>query len=872
MNISKIYCFFIKTIVASVLFSSSSVGAAILVLAPHPDDDIIIASGVVVKALERGEEVRVVYMTDGDYGGLDASVVRQAEAVNAQSQLGMIEDNLIFLGYPDGYLTEVFNNYTSADDIYTSPLGVFETYAHRGLGKTDYHSYIHGSAASYNRPNMIADLQALIESYYPEHIFTTSEFDSQDHATTYRLLQATLDAVFAHNSTYNPTVHKTIVWSQTDHSWPNEYDPTAYFREIEGLTSMIWAERESLDVPASLQSLFYPGNLKQRAADEHASQGGSWAFLGRFIHKDEIFWVEQHRGLNHPPIVNAGLDQVVTEGALVALDGSGSFDEGSLAYSWEQTGGVPVGLSSLNVANPGFTAPSGLPVDEILTFELTVSDGELTSVPDAVNVKIISAIAPPVYTNVAPLATIAASSVHSSSDISNVVDGCLSGYPDDSSCEWVARGTIGNWVDLIWDAPITVGRIVLLDRPNTADQIKVATLTFSDGATLEVGPLENLGQPVEYTIPPREITNLRVEITDVSDNTTSVGLAELEVYEVGGNVNHVPLADAGADQESGENVFVALDGTGSRDLDTDPISYAWIQISGPFVILSDNTIASPTFISPAGLSSNMDLVFQLSVSDAEFTSSDNVTISVIATNPTNTAPIADAGTSQTVDEGVYVALDGSSSYDPDGDILIYDWTQVSGPTVTLSDSAAMSPYFTAPSGLAANETLVFELTVSDGSLTSNVSSVSVTLLANLSSGLNIAGDATILASSEVNVDQSAAKAIDGCVDGYPGDSTCEWVARYQEPKVGAWLELTWDTPHIIDRIVLYDRPNSNDRITGATISLSDGSSFTIGSLNNDGSETEFVFVAVEVTSLRMTVDSLRGNVGLSEIEVFENVE
>ncbi len=270
-----------------------------------------------------------------------------------------------------------------------------------------------------------------------------------------------------------------------------------------------------------------------------------------------------------------------------------------------------------------------------------------------------------------------------------------------------------------------------------------------------------------------------------------------------------------------------------------------------------------------GLTSNVDLAFRLSVSDGEFSSSDDVIVTVIATNPTNTIPVADAGIGQTVNEGAFVVLNGSTSYDPDGDTLSYSWSQISGPTVVLSDATASLPDFTAPTGLTANETLVFELTVSDGALTSNASSVSVTVLATLSGGINIAGVATVLASSESNADQSAAKAIDGCIDGYPGDSSCEWVARYQEPKVGAWLELTWDTPHIVDRIVLYDRPNNNDQITSATITLSDGSSFSVGPLNNDGSATEYTFPAVAITSLRMTVDSLRGNVGHVHFAILE---
>jgi len=67
----------------------------ILVVAPHPDDDVIIASGVINAANQRGENVTVVFMTNGDFVRLGD--LRQDEAVHAQtSVLGTPENNLIF--------------------------------------------------------------------------------------------------------------------------------------------------------------------------------------------------------------------------------------------------------------------------------------------------------------------------------------------------------------------------------------------------------------------------------------------------------------------------------------------------------------------------------------------------------------------------------------------------------------------------------------------------------------------------------------------------------------------------------------------------------------------------------------------------------
>jgi hypothetical protein len=73
--------------------------------------------------------------------------------------------------------------------------------------------------------------------------------------------------------------------------------------------------------------------------------------------------------------------------------------------------------------------------------------------------------------------------------------------------------------------------------------------------------------------------------------------------------------------------------------------------------------------------------------------------------------VAVAGDDQEVNAGALVLLDGSASYDPDGDLpLTFQWQQTSGTSVTLSDSAAISPTFMAP---ATSETLTFTLLVTD---------------------------------------------------------------------------------------------------------------------------------------------------------------
>jgi hypothetical protein len=65
----------------------------------------------------------------------------------------------------------------------------------------------------------------------------------------------------------------------------------------------------------------------------------------------------------------------------------------------------------------------------------------------------------------------------------------------------------------------------------------------------------------------------------------------------------------------------------------------------------------------------------------------------------NTAPIADAGENKTVAPNVKVTLDGSKSYDPDGnaEIVSYAWSQVGGATtIQIEQPNSVTAFFTSP--------------------------------------------------------------------------------------------------------------------------------------------------------------------------------
>lgn len=92
---------------------------------------------------------------------------------------------------------------------------------------------------------------------------------------------------------------------------------------------------------------------------------------------------------NQAPTANAGPDQTVQVGQLVALNGAGSSDPDNgpdpLTYDWSQTGGPAVALAGADTASPTFT-----PADPgEYTFQLIVNDGDLDSAPDSVTITVV---------------------------------------------------------------------------------------------------------------------------------------------------------------------------------------------------------------------------------------------------------------------------------------------------------------------------------------------------------------------------------------------------------------------------------------------------------------------------------------------------
>jgi hypothetical protein len=373
---------------------------------------------------------------------------------------------------------------------------------------------------------------------------------------------------------------------------------------------------------------------------------------------------------NRPPVANAGPDQTVQVTDTVTLDGSGSTDADGhpLAFAWSFLA-LPPG-SAASLSDPGAVNPTFV-ADEpgLYELQLVVSDGFSNSAPDTVAI-----------------------STQNSPPVANA-------GPDQS---------------------VLVGQTATLDGSGSTD-VDGDALTFAWSLTaVPPGSAAELSDPaavmptIVVDLPGSYVAELVVNDGQADSAPDSVRLS---------TANSPPVADAGPDQTVAPGSFVQLDGSGSSDVDGDPLSFRWsltLRPPGSQAVLSDPADVAPSFTADEpGV-----YVAQLVVNDGAVDSSpDTVTIST-----ENSAPVADAGPDQEVATGETVTLDGSASSDADGDPLSFEWSLLSTPPgsgALLSDPASPNPTFVADMA----GSYVAQLVVNDGQVDSLPDTV--TILADL---------------------------------------------------------------------------------------------------------------------------------------------
>jgi hypothetical protein len=167
---------------------------------------------------------------------------------------------------------------------------------------------------------------------------------------------------------------------------------------------------------------------------------------------------------------------------------------------------------------------------------------------------------------------------------------------------------------------------------------------------------------------------------------------------------------------------VTLDGSASSDANGDALAYSWSFVSRPSGSVA--SLSSASEVAPNFLADRPGTyVLALVVSDG--TASSVASTTTVTASIGNVAPVASAGSSRNVYVGTTVFLDGTASYDPNGDSIDFFWAFVSKPAgslATLSGDTGLAPSFMPD----LPGSYVVALVVGDGALLSAISTTVVT--------------------------------------------------------------------------------------------------------------------------------------------------
>lgn len=173
-----------------------------------------------------------------------------------------------------------------------------------------------------------------------------------------------------------------------------------------------------------------------------------------------------------------------------------------------------------------------------------------------------------------------------------------------------------------------------------------------------------LGVTVEHIWTDPYVGVIGLRVTDAVGDFDSCSDVDYTTIDIG---NHSPVSDPNGPYTASPDSSITLNGTGSYDPDPDDsISYAWdLDNDGDF---DDSTDVEPVFAVGSTIGTVYNICLKVTDSYGEF-SIDCTTITVVPSEP----PVSDCGGPYLGGVEVSIDFDGSGSYDPDGDSLVYDW-------------------------------------------------------------------------------------------------------------------------------------------------------------------------------------------------------
>jgi LmbE family N-acetylglucosaminyl deacetylase len=259
----------------------------ILVLAPHPDDEVLAAGGLVQQAIAKGLPVKVVFLTNGDnnefaylyfskaftldaHSAVDAGQTRAFEALRAGRELGLEGGEETFLGYPDFGTLEIWKSRWGDAEAFRSMFSEQNQVPYWFARTPD---------APYKGESILKDLSEVIADFKPTKVFVSHPADTNPDHVAYNLFLRT--ALWDLEGEVKPEVHNYLThygeWPQPRGLLPDApLEPPAQLDEA-GRWVVLSLEPDQV-------------NQKLAAIKRHKTQyGASKAYLDSYMRANELF-------------------------------------------------------------------------------------------------------------------------------------------------------------------------------------------------------------------------------------------------------------------------------------------------------------------------------------------------------------------------------------------------------------------------------------------------------------------------------------------------------------------------------------------------------------------------------------------------------
>lgn len=254
----------------------------ITIIAPHQDDEILSCTYVMENAVNSGERVIVLFITNGDYFGKKYAEIRCKESLKALLEVGIKKENIFFLGYGDGSIYQLYCS--RKDTIIVSNSMQNKTYA--PVGFQTFRNIRLKKEADYSKKSLYGDLYEFFTTFKPQKVYLPSKYDVHtDHRGTYYFVKQVLKQL-NNKQNYKPLLYTYLIHIKKHFAyWPNRCGTIIKKPIGIHMSKEVWNDR--VIVKGTSNYIF---KHKLISCFESQKPKAAYGFLYAFAKNEEIFW------------------------------------------------------------------------------------------------------------------------------------------------------------------------------------------------------------------------------------------------------------------------------------------------------------------------------------------------------------------------------------------------------------------------------------------------------------------------------------------------------------------------------------------------------------------------------------------------------